>query len=272
MKSERLRDFGHTRPAIQSQIWTSSRVVHARNIGDDRSVVRRGDDMMEKGFGQFCPVALASEVLTQRWTLLVIRELLAGSTHFNDIRRGVPRISATLLKERLETLEHAEIVERRKSSDSRTYEYVLTRAGQELKSVLTGVGEWGQRWARDIRPEDLDPGWLVWNVHRRLNKAQLPAGRTVIQMEFTDRVKDGRYFWLVCDSVNVEVCLKHPGYTVDLHVRTTVRVFAEAWRGIRSVRQEIRAGSIGLDGKAALRRAFPNWLLLSTYASIARAR
>jgi DNA-binding HxlR family transcriptional regulator len=225
---------------------------------------------MEKSFGQFCPVALASEVLTQRWTLLVIRELLAGSTHFNDIHRGVPRMSATLLKQRLETLERAEIIERKQSADSGGYEYVLTKAGEELKPVLTGIGEWGQRWARDIRPEDLDPGWLVWNVHRRLNKAQLPPVRTVIQIEFTDRPKSGRYFWLLCDSGNVDVCLKHPGYTVDLHVRTTVRVFAETWRGIRSLRQEIRAGSIDLEGTVALRRAFPNWLLLSAYASIAR--
>jgi DNA-binding HxlR family transcriptional regulator len=227
---------------------------------------------MARGFGQFCPVALASEVLTQRWTLLIVRELLAGSTHFNDIRRGVPRISATLLKERLETLERAEIVKKRRLSDSGAYEYVLTRAGQELRPVLTGVGEWGQRWARDIQPEDLDPGWLVWNIHRRLNTAAMPDGRTVIQIEFTDGRKDGRYFWLVCDSGDVEVCLKHPGYTIDVHVRTTVRVLAEAWRGIRSVGQEVRSGSILLDGKAALRRAFPSWLLLSAYAPIARQR
>jgi DNA-binding HxlR family transcriptional regulator len=204
--------------------------------------------------------------------LLVIRELLAGSRRFNDIRRGVPRISATLLKERLETLEHAEIIERRKSSDSGAYEYVLTKAGEELKPVLTGVGEWGQRWARDIQPEDLDPGWLVWNVHRRLNTVEMPPARTVIQIEFRDGPRDGRYFWLVSNEGCVEVCLKHPGYTVDLHVRTTVRVLAETWRGIRSVRQEIRSGSILLEGKAALRKAFPNWLLLSVYAPIARMR
>ena len=228
-------------------------------------------DAVERGFGQFCPVALASEVLTQRWTLLVVRELLAGSTHFNDIRRGVPRISATLLKERLETLEHAEIVER-KPADGGTYEYVLTKAGEELKPVLTSIGEWGQRWARDIQTEDLDPGWLVWNVHRRLNVVQMPAGRTVIQIEFTDGPRDARYFWLLCNDGRVEVCLKDPGYTVDLRVRTTVRVLAETWRGLRSVNHELRCGSIDLDGNAMLRRAFPNWLLLSVYAPIARRR
>jgi hypothetical protein len=112
----------------------------------------------------------------------------------------------------------------------------------------------------------------VWNVHRRLNTAEMPPGRTVIHIEFTDGPRNGRYFWLVSNDGRVEVCLKHPGYAVDLHVRTTVRVLAETWRGIRSVRQEIRSGAIALDGKAALRKAFPNWLLLSAYASIPRMR
>jgi hypothetical protein len=177
-----------------------------------------------------------------------------------------------LLKERLETLEHAEIVERRQSNDAGIYEYVLTKSGQELKPVLTGIGEWGQRWARDIRAEDLDPEWLVWNIHRRLNTTTMPGGRTVIQIEFTDGPRDARYFWIVSNNGEVDVCLKDPGYTIDLHVHTTVRVLAEAWRGIRSIRQEVRSGSIRLDGKAPLRRAFPNWLLLSVYAPIPRGR
>lgn len=227
---------------------------------------------MQQGFGQFCPVALASEALTQRWMLLVVRELLAGSTRFNDIRRGVPRISATLLKQRLETLERADIVERRPGRDRSVEEYFLTEAGRELKSVLTSIGEWGQRWARDIRPEDLDPGWLVWNMHRRLDTARMPAGQTVIQIEFADARRRERYFWLVCSGGDVEVCLKSPGYTVDLVVRTTVRIMAEVWRGIRPLRHELRAGTIELEGPRTLKAAFPDWLLLSVYAPIKRKR
>ena len=228
---------------------------------------------MERGFGQFCPVALASEVLTQRWTLLVLRELMAGSSRFNDIRRGVPRISATLLKQRLQTLENAEIVARKRSAGSGdVLEYVLTPAGLELKLVLRQIGEWGQRWARDIRPEDLDPGWLVWNMRRRLDVAALPPGRTVIKLEFTDAPRNHRHFWLVNQDGEVEVCLKHPGFPDDLEVRTSLRVLAEAWRGIRSLRQEISAGRIRVEGKPALRRAFPGWLLLSVYAPIKRQR
>lgn len=227
---------------------------------------------MQQGFGQFCPVALASEVLTQRWTLLILRELMAGSSRFNDIRRGVPRISASLLKNRLETLEHADIVKRRQGRDREIQEYFLTDAGKELNVVLGHIGEWGQRWARDIKPEDLDPGWLVWNIHRRLNTAEMPSERTVIEIEFSDAPRNHRNFWLVNTNGDVEVCLKSPGYAVDLTVRTTVRVMAEVWRGIRSVRRELQAGSLRLEGTSALRRAFPKWLLLSVYAPIKTRR
>jgi hypothetical protein len=148
----------------------------------------------------------------------------------------------------------------------------LTDAGKELKPVLTQIGAWGQRWARDIKPEDLDPGWLVWNVHRRLNTNEMPPGRTVIQIEFSDAPEHQRYFWLINNDGDVEVCLKHPGHVVGLRIRTTVRVLAEVWRGIRPVRQELKAGSIVLDGNTSLRRAFPKWLLLSVYAPIMRKR
>ena len=227
---------------------------------------------MQQSFGQFCPVALASEVLTQRWMLLILRELTAGSSRFSDIRRGVPRISATLLKTRLEALEHADIVVRRRARGREVDEYFLTDAGRELKPVLSHIGEWGQRWARDIRPEDLDPGWLVWNIHRRLDVAAMPQGRTVIAIEFTDAPRNHRNFWLVNSDGNVEVCLKPPGFVVDVTVRTTVRVMAEVWRGIRPIKREMRAGNISLDGPTALRRAFPSWLMLSVYAPIKRQR
>ncbi len=227
---------------------------------------------MEGGFGQFCPVALASEVLTQRWTLLIVRELIAGSTRFNDIRRGVPRISATLLKQRLDALERADIVARRRAPGADAYEYVLTEAGAELRPVLAQIGEWGQRWARDIRPEDLDPGWLVWNIHRRLNTAAMPPGRTVIEITFTDAPRDHRRFWLVHIDGAAEVCLKPPGFAVDLGVATSVRTLAEVWRGLRPIRSEIASGGIRLEGAAPLRRTFPDWLLLSVYAPIERKR
>lgn len=227
---------------------------------------------MRRGFGQFCPVALASEVLTQRWTLLIIREMCAGSARFNDIRRGVPRISATLLKQRLETLECAGIIEQRRSPASEAHEYVLTQAGLELKPVLAAIGEWGQRWARDIRPEDLDPGWLVWSMHRRLNTEEMPPGRTVIEIEFTSTPANQRRFWLVHRDGEVDVCLKPPGFPIDVRLRTSVRGLAEVWRGLRPIGDEFRSGAMHIEGKPSLCRAFPRWLRLSVYAPVKRMR
>ncbi len=227
---------------------------------------------MRQEYGQFCPVALASEVLAERWTFLIIRELLAGARRFNDIRRGVPRVSGTLLKQRLQTLEVALVVERAPSRSGQGAEYRLTEAGAALKPILTSIGEWGQRWARDMGPEDLDPGWLVWAMHRRLNTPAMPPGRTVIEIEFVDAPARQRRFWLVhCDG-NVDVCLKDPGYDTSLRMATKVRIFAEVWRGIRSLRDELRAGTVRLEGPSSHRHAFPRWLLLSVYASIKRER
>ena len=221
---------------------------------------------MRQEYGQFCPVALASEVLAERWTFLVVRELLAGARRFNEIRRGVPRLSATLLKQRLLTLEHEGIVERASPG------YRLTAAGVALKPVIAAVGEWGQRWARDIEAKDLDPGWLVWAMHRRLNTAVMPPGRTVIEFEFSDAPARARKFWLVHNNGLVDVCIKDPGFETTVRVTATRRLWAEVWRGLRPLHDELCAGGVRLEGSAAHRRAFPQWLLLSVFAPIARLR
>jgi DNA-binding HxlR family transcriptional regulator len=223
-------------------------------------------------FGQFCPIALASEILTQKWMLLIVRELNAGSTRFSEIRRGVPRISATLLKQRLDQLEHAGVITRSPIKGSTTGEYVLSTAGKELKNVLSSIGEWGQRWARDFEQDDLDPGWLVWAMHRRIDTAAMPSGRTVLEFEFSDAPRNYRLFWFVCDSAGVEVCVKPAGFDIDLRVVCRVQTFAEIWRGIRPLKQEIANGRVQLEGSPALKRAFPKWLLFSVFANTKRQR
>lgn len=217
-------------------------------------------------FGQFCPIALASEVLTQKWMLLIVRELNAGSKRFNDIRRGVPRISGTLLKQRLDQLERAGALIKKPLDNETGDEYLLTDAGRELKAVLGAIGEWGQRWARDITPEDLDPGWLVWAMHRRIDTSQMPFGRTVLEIEFLDAPKQQRFFWLVCENENVDVCIKPPGFESDLIIKTDVRTLAEVWRGIRAIKPELASGRIKLIGSNDLKRQFPGWLLYSVFA------
>ena len=221
-------------------------------------------------FGQFCPIALASEVLTQKWMLLIIRELNAGATRFNEIRRGVPRISATLLKQRLDQLESAGVVLTTPIERGRGDQYNLTDAGRELKSVLGSIGEWGQRWARDISPEDLDPGWLVWAMHRRLNQKLLPENPVTLAFEFTDATQNNRFFWLVCSRNSVDVCIKQPGFETDLHIQTPVITFAEVWRGLKPIEPEIRSGRIRLRGKQQLKKQLPDLLLLSVFADVER--
>ena len=151
-------------------------------------------------------------------------------------------------------------------------DYILTDAGRDLKSVLSSIGEWGQKWARDIDEDDLDPGWLVWAMHRRFNADAMPSGRTVLEMEFTDAPKDQRFFWFVCTDGDVEVCVRPTGFEVDLKVITKVQYFGEVWRGIRELRPEIAAGRIQLEGKAALKRDFPKWLLFSIFAKTKRQK
>jgi DNA-binding HxlR family transcriptional regulator len=225
---------------------------------------------MPSQFGQFCPLALASELLTQKWVLLILREIAAGSRRFNDIRRGIPRISASLLKQRLDTLELAGIVERSELGRDRGYR--LAEAGLELKPILLIIGTWGQRWARDIRPDDLDAGWLMWNMRRRLDLSVMPQGPFVIEFRFVDGLPGQRFFWLVRRGDEVEVCLKPPGLESAITVQTTVRTMAEVWRGLRPIEREISSGRIELRGPNDLCRAFPRWLLLSVYASVARRR
>lgn len=225
---------------------------------------------MVSQFGQFCPIALASEVLAQKWMLLIVRELNAGATRFNEIRRGVPRISATLLKQRLVQLESAGILTRRAFAPDGPEEYILTEAGRELQQVLREIGTWGQRWAREIESDDLDPGWLVWAMHRRIDTAAMPDGRTVIALHFTDAPRDNSFFWLVCNHPQVDVCVKPPGFDEDMTVETDVRTLAEVWRGIRPLRRALADGRIRVKGPCALKRKFPDWLLLSVFAGTKR--
>ena len=237
-------------------------------FGPDCGARRRKLANMNDGYGQFCPVALASETLAQRWMPLIVRELCAGATRFSEIRRGVPGIRPTLLKQRLDALERAGIIGRTIANGRSSY--LLTEAGEQLRPVLSALGAWGQRWARDICDDDLDPGWLIWAMHRRFNVASMPKGRTVIQIVFADAPVHHQQFWLVHSGGVVDVCLKSPGYETDLVVSTRVRVLAEVWRGLRPFKSAIRCGDIRLTGHSALRHAFPSWLLLSAYAHIRR--
>jgi DNA-binding HxlR family transcriptional regulator len=217
-------------------------------------------------------LALAAELLCERWTLLVISRVIDGCTQFNTIHRGVPRITPAMLTKRLRQLEHAGLVKSGPSSKGKPRSYALTAAGQELAPLIDSLAVWGQRWARDMCTDDLDPGFLAWSMHTRLDSARMPPGRTVLAFEFTGAPRDCRRFWLVNENGNVEMCLKDPGYEVDVHVRSDLRNFIEAWRGIRDLRAEIRARRIEVIGAPDLVRRFPDWLRLSGLAENPRLR
>jgi DNA-binding HxlR family transcriptional regulator len=227
---------------------------------------------MKRGYGQYCPLALATELLCERWTLLIVSRLLDGCTHFNAIHRGIPRISPSLLSQRLAQLEHAGIVTRGPVKKGTPRIYELTEAGRDLEPIIEHLCVWGQHWARDMVRDDLDPAFLVWSMHMRLNTASLPPGRTVMEFEFSGAPRDCRRFWLVAEAGAVQMCLKHPGHEIDLRIESDLRLFIEAWRGIRDLRAEIEARSIRVLGPAHLRRQFPNWLRLSMLAPYPRRR
>ncbi len=172
-----------------------------------------------KGYGQFCPIAKASEVLGERWTHLVIRELGAGSEAFNDLRKGLPRMSPSLLSARLKSLETAGVVDRHESNGQ--VRYTLTEAGLELKPILLAMGTWGHRWARSkLAKEDLDPSLLMWDIHRTMNAGYFGKTRTVLMFEFSDYAAKFKRWWLVIEDGDVDVCMKDPGHEVDLQLVT----------------------------------------------------
>jgi DNA-binding HxlR family transcriptional regulator len=227
-----------------------------------------------KGYGQFCPVAVASEIFAERWTPLILRELFSGERRFNDIRRGVPLISRTLLAARLRELERAGVLESRPLDSGRGRDYRLTPAGEELREVIDGLGAWGQRWATgQFDPRNLDVGVLMWNIRRRLDTTRLPPRRVVVRFDFRSvpaHYKGLRTWWLVLDRSEVDLCLKDPGFEVDVTVSVEAATMARIWMGQVDFGQALRAGTLRVEGARPLVQALPGWLLLSHYADVER--
>jgi DNA-binding HxlR family transcriptional regulator len=211
-----------------------------------------------EGYGQFCPVSKAAEVICQRWTPLILRELLVGSTRFNEIRRGVPTCSPALLSKRLKDLERAGIVERDVSDGSSSY--CLTDAGRDLFPIILGLGEWGQRWVRtDYRTDELDPGLLLWDVRRNLQPGGLGEQTATIQFVFPSLPTNRRFYWLVVDAHDVDLCLIDPGREVDVTVEADLRALTEVWMGDAGFADALADGRIVLRGSTRLARRIPGW-------------
>lgn len=227
---------------------------------------------MTKPYGQYCPVALATEILGERWTILVIMVLADGFSRFNEVQRALPRISASTLTQRLRSLEQAGIVERRAGESGDKWRYFLTEAGLELGELVFSLGTWGHRWGRDLETDDLDPEHLIWSMHMRMNVDIMPKERTTIAFEFSDQPQNKRYFWIVVRDRVADACLKHPGFDEDLRVISKLQPFTDAWRGFSSLHDEVTAGRIHVKGPPHLAKAFPDWLLLSMLAGEERRK
>ena len=221
-------------------------------------------------YRQYCPVARAAEILAERWTPLIARELLGGASRFNQIERGLPGISRSLLSARLQALEDAGVVQRVTGDRPHATEYRLTAAGFDLAGVLDRLGAWGSRWAfGEPRPDELDPLLLLWKMRRRIHLDRLPPGRVVVEFEFTARRRTR--LWLVLKREEASVCVQPPGFDPDLAVRADLAVFYQVWLGRIPLASAVRGGHVEIDGAPALVRQFPTWLKWSPMAEHVRA-
>ncbi|HCU48590.1 MAG TPA: transcriptional regulator [Micromonosporaceae bacterium] len=223
---------------------------------------------MGASYRQFCPVSKAMELLDERWTMLVIRELIAGSRHFNDLRRGLPRMSPTLLSKRLQHLVNAGVVERR--PEGTEVQYLLTPAGHELEPIVMALGAWGVRWIGELGDHDLDPKLLLWDMHRNVDHTAVPHGRTVVQFTFQAVPPHMRDWWLVITAGDVDVCDSDPGHEVAVVVTASLRCMIRVWMGDLTWADAMRAGELEITGPKALRRAVPSWFTSNPFAVVPR--
>jgi DNA-binding HxlR family transcriptional regulator len=219
-------------------------------------------------YSQFCPVAKAMELLDERWTLLVVRELLRGSAHFNDLRRGVPKMSPALLSKRLKSLTRAGVVERT-DTDGRT-SYALTTCGQELATVVDALGAWGVRWIPELGDEDLDPHLLMWDIRRTISVDAWPRARTVLAFRLSGVDPKAAQWWLVVAEGEADVCDFDPGYEAAATVETSLLTLIKLWRGDLSWSRAMLNGALTIQGGADARREVPAWLGQSRLAAIPR--
>jgi DNA-binding HxlR family transcriptional regulator len=220
-------------------------------------------------YGQFCPVAMGAEIFAERWTPLIIRELLHGGAGFSDLHRGVPRISRNLLTQRLESLRASGIVEQVQGESEKRHLYRLTTAGRELAPVIEALGIWGYNWAsKDLDDEHLDPDFLMWTLRRMVRVDALPQERVVVLFRF--RRFANRFFWLVLHRPEVDLCVDDPGYEVTLEVDATVESLARVCLGHLDFLELVKKGDIEVHGAPRHRGSLASWLGVTRFASLAR--
>ena len=219
-----------------------------------------------KGYSQFCPVAKGAEVFNERWTPLIIRELMCGSTRFNDLKRGNPMMSPSLLSQRLKFLEQAGVIEKVVSDEGT--EYALTKSGQDLGEIVIRLGLWGHKWARSrLTEDDYDPNLLMWDIRRRIDVSGFPDSRVVIGFMFLDMPSSKRAYWLIVDHREVDLCMKYPGFETDLEFVTTAKTLADIWMGHTTMKEAIRDKRLELKGPQGLKSSIDDWFSYGLFAN-----
>jgi DNA-binding HxlR family transcriptional regulator len=239
----------------------------ARQAHEDRA--KEAQVMTSDGYGQFCPVSMAAEIVCSRWTLLVLRELCLGASRFNELRRGVPRMSPALLSSRLKALEAAGVVQRL-AGEGGAAEYRLTQAGAELRPVIEAIGVWGQKWVTtEATLKHIDGDLLMWDIRRNIDTRPLPRRRTNIQFSFPDWPRAQKDYWLVVEpDGEIDLCKVDPGFEVDLYVSTDLRTLAEIWLGYLKIGRARDEGRLALTGERAIEASLEAWLKLSLFAKV----
>ena len=220
-----------------------------------------------KTYGQFCPLAQATQILCERWTLILIRELIAGSTRFSELQKGVPLMSPTLLSARLKMLVGEGVVEL--GGDRGNHTYHLTEAGKELRPLIELLGAWGHRWARsDLNSDDLDPGLLMWDMRRSVDPSMFPAHRVVVQFEYPDAPKGAKDWWLVSENGEIDLCLHDRGIDVDIVIRSSLKAMTKVWICEQSFNEAKKSGEITVLGAPALANKLQEWLRSSPLSKL----
>ena len=221
---------------------------------------------MEK-YCQFCPVAKAAEILCEKWVILVLRELMMGSTRFSQFRKGLPRISPSILSRRLKMLEEQSVIKRKQVKKSKSYSYHLTESGEQLRPIILGFGTWGHRWAKNkITKEDLDAGFLLWDMRRRLNTEYFQDQRVVIHIEFTDQKKADRYWWMVVENHEIDLCFEDTGHEPDIIIMTTLPVMTKVWLGYEPLKKMINNQQLKILGTKKHVTNIAKWIGKSSFA------
>ena len=222
-----------------------------------------------KAYGQFCPLAQATQLLCERWTLLIIRELIAGSSRYSELRKGVPLMSPSLLSQRLKSLVKAGVLRSRREHGVNHYE--LTPAGQELRPIVELMGAWGHRWVRsDLSRQDLDAGLLMWDMRRSVDADVFPDHRVVVQFEYPDAPDGAQHWWLISEAGKIDLCLDDPGHEVDLLIRSPLATMTAIWTCQRTLNDAVTKREVQVMGDPKLAANLQAWLRSSLLSRLGR--